>query len=272
MGSVILWEGGGRFVSEEEVADATLSDGCSFTSVQWTDRVDYLSGGSAVIAFSQEWVERQVMYFDDYPTFCTTKDQWFGANNYPRKLSQAYFADPGEVWRAQIVTEGTAQVRATSGSYGAGTGWRFTAADNSSNGCAYADGYNSALFLTNAEGNRAGVFYYKTTGASYKDYVRVQMLSESVSVTTDTGGPVQRFGQPSPVVTSQAGRFVIITFADGSNLDIPLDYCPGWVTVTGENECPPDTCHECEHDGEKCCYAPAADGTLNLIDRFHITS
>lgn len=88
-----------------------------------------------------------------------------------------------------------------------------------------------------------------------------------------TDGTSQDLSYPTcPTVQQSSGSSIFIVFSDGTTTTIPLTYQPIWVQVKPANSCPPNTCFECVHDGEKCCFAKDTDGLIKVIDRFHITS
>jgi hypothetical protein len=90
-------------------------------------------------------------------------------------------------------------------------------------------------------------------------------------VTSDLGEISERQTNAPPTFTDMdLGCAVRVSFSDGSSLDIPVSYCPTWARIVNNKECPPEACHQCEHDGIKCCYSLGNDGLFHLIDTFHL--
>lgn len=256
---LVLWSGGGRYVASKDVATAQKTEIPGGVLVDW-------GGGDTETLTGGTWTISDSDFLEEIPVGAYTgagRVQLFSGGS-----PSLYFDFEGSISFLSSCVNGGFYVFKVSGGWVSRNGGAFW-------GCGspqYA--YNKAdtrLFKRCAPPQIEGGYNFSDSSGGLGSRITVNTCGKKV--TTDTGAISERDSDSNPNVSLLAGNCAIaVTFADNTTLDIPLGYCPDWVKVMPANSCPPDTCHECVHDEQKCCYSLANDNTLKLIDRFHLTS
>lgn len=233
---LVLWSGGGRFVASKDVASAEVVNNPIRIKITWSiEDVQFLNGTNPISNTIQTITPCQL------------------AGN--PILQRKYYPSGGD-YSANLAG------MTLGGSIGVDSiGWFL--------GVANCLGATNRAVFSKLPISCDGFCYttQSTTGGI--------LLSNADPIQTISNGTEKVWRQQSlaHVISSvPAGCAIAITYTDNSTQEIPLNYCPTWVEVQTENTCPPETCHQCTHDGETCCYAKKEDGLIHLIDRFHVTS
>lgn len=250
---VVLWSGEGRYVAEKDVATASIEATDPQIRVDWGDRVDLLSGETWTIT-TGTW--RVFSFRNSCSGTCQTYHSVAYLLKSPYSWSSGSSVNSlcGGVRSFPRVTDGV-------NTYNLRTSRPVTGGNSTlcANGASLSQQLPRVKFPGTA-GNSNGVMTPQ----------EIESFLEK-TVQTNTGAISKKDTSIDPTVTllSSDSCSILVTFTDSTTLTIPLTYCPSWVTVVPDKQCPPDTCHECEHDGLKCCYSLGQDGLFHLIDSFH---
>lgn len=256
---LVLWSGGGRFVASKDVASAAI---VQKLKVNWGNLgTDYLTGTIGTISTT-------ISAFDStlITGFVSRSD---GANYsiYSRpKRKNVVFVSSGDFLPNFSYPNIMYQGFGGSSSCGEPTAIQPPPTDGN-------------RWLIVSFNSSEGLFGVPVSGIFAADthithsFSQLQIIDCRIyqkTVTTNTNAISSRTTNQDPVLSTNCA--IAITYTDNSTQEISLNYCPTWVEVEEENTCPPETCHQCTHDGETCCYAKKEDGLIHLIDRFHVTS
>ena len=272
---LVLWSGGGRFVASKDVASAAIVQLSGGIRVDWGNGdVETITGTNPTI--TKPLVSRSLRYWSftlrlEYTNGSVTVNNNYeivsffqprlGGIDYCRTLVFGAWYNYYFVWYNAYSVEST---NATTSQCGG----RYT-----STLLTCPTGATPWQWVKGLVGYYQGL---KTATLTYNGTNRIGLTCNSVLmtiVTSNTGASSERYGDRNPTVTVLPSGIVIsVTYTDGTKTEIPLTYTPTWVEVKPANSCPPNTCFECEHDGEKCCFAKDTDGLIKVIDRFHLTS